>query len=65
MFYISPFQPCTLPILSDVYAKVPYPVFLMIYAIGFFVAAAIIFYAAKGLVVLMHNIRARVCKNAA
>jgi hypothetical protein len=44
MFYISPFQPCTLPVLSEVYAKVPsYPVFLVIYVLGFTLVAALIY----------------------
>ena len=43
MFYISPFQPCTLPILSEVYAKTPYPVFLIVYVLGFTLVAAIVY----------------------
>jgi uncharacterized membrane protein YwaF len=43
MFYISPFQPCTLPVLSEVYAKVPYPVFLIVYVLGFTLVAAIVY----------------------
>ena len=43
MFFISPFQACTLPILSDVYAKVPYPVFLIVYVLGFTLVAAIVY----------------------
>ena len=55
MFYISPYFDCTLPILSLVYPKVPYPVFLAIYVVGFIAAAAIIFYAAKGIVYLLRK----------
>ena len=43
MFYISPFQPCTLPILSDIYAKAPYPVFLIVYVLGFTLVAALVY----------------------
>ena len=43
MFYISPYFPCTLPVLSMIYAKVPYVVFLLIYIFGFILAGAIMF----------------------
>ena len=43
MFYISPFQPCTLPILSDIYTKVPYPVFLIAYVLGFTAVSVVIY----------------------
>ncbi|MCQ2413412.1 MAG: YwaF family protein [Clostridia bacterium] len=43
MFYISPKYPNHLPILSTVYASVPYPVFLIAYLVGFGIAAALIF----------------------
>lgn len=55
MFYISPYFDCTLPLLSLIYPKVPYPVFLAIYVVGFIAAAAIIFYTAKGIVYLLHK----------
>ncbi len=42
MFYISPKFPCTLPLLSLIYPKVPYLVFLLIYILGFCLAAFII-----------------------
>ncbi|MBQ2793259.1 MAG: YwaF family protein [Clostridia bacterium] len=65
MFYIGPKYPCSLPILSTIYPKVPYPAFFAIYAFGFIAAAAIIFYAAKGIVILAHGLRMRLSKNAA
>ena len=43
MFYISPFQNCTLPVLSEVYAKAPYPVFLIVYVLGFTLVATIVY----------------------
>ena len=43
MFFVSPYHPCTLPILSTVYEIVPYPVFLFIYLIGFSLAAAVVY----------------------
>ena len=48
MFYISPYFPCTLPILSTIYSLVPYPVFLLLYLLGFSGIAIGIFYASKG-----------------
>ena len=43
MFYIGPFIKCHLPILSDIWSKVPYIAFLLIYIFGFILAAAIMF----------------------
>ena len=43
MFYISPYFDCTLPILSGIYSKVPYLVFLLIYTIGFALAGLLVF----------------------
>lgn len=42
MFYISPFYPCTLPLLSIIYTKVPYIVFLLSYILGFILVSYII-----------------------
>ncbi len=49
MFYISPYRTCTLPLLQDIQEEVPYIIFLLIYIIGFSLAAFIIFAVAKGL----------------
>ena len=44
MFYFSPYFPCTLALLGDiVWPNVPYIVFLLIYVLGFILAAAIIY----------------------
>ena len=43
MFYISPYFDCTLPILSGIYNKVPYLIFLLIYALGFALAGLLVF----------------------
>lgn len=42
MFYVSPKFPCSLVVLDKIYAAVPYIVFLLIYIIGFCLAALII-----------------------
>lgn len=39
MFFISPYYACTLPILSLIYGKIPYLVFLFCYVVGFSAAA--------------------------
>ncbi|MCQ2772337.1 MAG: YwaF family protein [Bacilli bacterium] len=52
MFYISPFFRSSLPILHEIYPLVPYPVFLLIYLLGFTAAATIVFYSGKGIVKL-------------
>lgn len=47
MFFISPYFDCTLPVLSLIYPKVPYIVFLMIYIFGFALITFIIYYVSK------------------
>lgn len=50
MFYISLYEPCTLPLLSDfIYPYVPWPVFLIIYLVGFFVIGLIFHYIYFGI----------------
>lgn len=53
MFYISPYFPCTLPLVSLIWAAVPYPVFLLIYLIGFSIAAAVMHYGGHGIIRLV------------
>ena len=48
MFYISRHHGCTLPILSAIYPKVSFPVFLLIYLLGFVLIAGLIFGAEAG-----------------
>lgn len=50
MFFISPYYNCTLPLLSMIYPKVPYVLFLIIYIVGFTLAATIVM-----LVAMMFN----------
>jgi hypothetical protein len=45
MYFISPYHECTLPVLSLIDDRLPYPVFLMIYITGFAAAASIVYYA--------------------
>ena len=49
MFFISPFLPCTLPLLSMIYPLVPYPIFLIIYIAGFTLAALVMLAIAIGI----------------
>ena len=42
MFFISPYQPCTLPVLSIIYTLVPWIIIFMIYVFGFTLAAGIV-----------------------
>ena len=58
MFFISHRFPCTLPVLSGIYPVVPYPVFLLLYLVGFAAVAAIIFAIGKGIVALTQRCRA-------
>ena len=43
MFYISPYFECSLPVLDNIYANAPYPVFLIIYILALSLGAYIIF----------------------
>ena len=43
MFYISPKFDCTLPVLSAIYPKVPYIVFLLLYVAGYSFIGLVIF----------------------
>ncbi len=52
MFYISPYYPCVLPLLEIIYVKVPYVVFLLIYIIGFILAAFAIYMIQYGFIKL-------------
>ena len=49
MFFISPYYPCTLPVLSMIYPLVPYPAFLCIYVFGFMLCAGLVMLLMKGL----------------
>ena len=42
MFFISPYFTCTLPVLN-LFQHLPYPIFVLIYILGFILAAFIIF----------------------
>ena len=52
MFYISPYLNNDLPVLSTIYPLVPYPVYLIIYVIGFTAVAALVYAVEKGIVAL-------------
>ena len=60
MFYISPFTNNDLPILSSIYPKVPYPVYLIIYIFGFTLVAALVYSIEKGIVALVLRKKKRV-----
>ena len=47
MFFISPYETCTLPVYSLVHNAVPFPVNLAIYVLGFTAAAFIVLYMCK------------------
>ncbi len=49
MFFISPYYPCTLPILNMIYGKVPYVLFLLTYVGGFTLAGYLISLIAMGI----------------
>ena len=57
LFYISSHHTSTLPILSSIYPLVPYPVFLLIYLIGFMLAAQIIYWSILGITKLVCHIK--------
>ena len=52
MFYISPYLNNVLPVLSEIQPRVPYPIYLCIYIIGFTLVAALVYAIEKGIVAL-------------
>lgn len=50
MFFISPYFPSTLPILSIVWEKAPWPVFMLIYIIGFTLSAFLVYSIARAII---------------
>ncbi|MBP5313522.1 MAG: YwaF family protein [Eggerthellaceae bacterium] len=60
MFYISPWYPCTLPVLSIIYAAVPYPVFLCTYVFGFMVVAGFVCWLFWLLLKLCYTIKEKI-----
>ena len=44
MFYISPYVPCTILFMVEIWEVAPYPVFLAAYVLGFSLIALAIFY---------------------
>lgn len=57
MFFIGPNYPCTLVILEQIYPAVPYPVFFLIYALGFCTAAFLLYCLQKYLRALICHIK--------
>ncbi len=57
MFFISPYYPCTLAVLKFFFGKVPYPVFLMIYVVGFTLAGGVMTLLATGVKKLCELVR--------
>lgn len=49
MFFISPYHDCTLPLLSLIRPHLPYPCFLVLYIVGFSIAAALMHAVAYGI----------------
>ena len=52
MFYISPYYNNDLPVLSTLYPMLPYPVYLIVYFLGFGLAAILMYAIEKGIAVL-------------
>ena len=52
MFFISPYYNNDVPVLSALYPILPYPVYLIVYLLGFGLAASIMFGIGKGIAAL-------------
>ena len=52
MFYISPYFDCTLPVLSSVYSAVSFPIFIIIYILGFTAVAFVMYLIQTGIMAL-------------
>lgn len=63
MFYLSPYYVCHLPILNTIYTSVAYPFFLIIYIIGFVLAALIVYYIQFGFIVLARKLSIKYAKS--
>jgi hypothetical protein len=50
MFFVSPYYPGDLPILCDIHGKVPYPIYLLIYIVGFTLISMIVYTIEKMIV---------------
>lgn len=59
MFFIGPYYPNNFVVLQDIYAHVPWIVFIFIYAFGFFLASLIVMLVAILLEMLVRKIRER------
>lgn len=57
MFYVSPYFECTLPVYSLIHNSVPFPLNLIIYIVGFSVAAFVILLIAMGVKALAGKLR--------
>lgn len=55
MFFISPYFDCTLPVLNSIYDVVPYPVFLLIYLVGFAIIGVVMYLIQYGLIHLVQR----------
>lgn len=64
MFYISPYFPCTLPVLSIIYAKAHYAIFLFCYVVDFMLAASLMFGIAVAFKILEEKIQSKKFKKA-
>jgi hypothetical protein len=57
MFFISPYFDCPMPVFSIIYKSVPYPVFLLLYFVGFILGTCLIVYLVKLVVHLVVKIK--------
>lgn len=57
MFFISPYFPSTLPLISLLYPLVPYPIFLLLYIVGFALIGLLIFYICKLIFLIINKLK--------
>lgn len=55
MFFISPYFDCSLPVLSMIQPQVAYPVFLLVYILGFSFAALLVKLIFEGILILVNR----------
>ncbi len=65
LFYVSPYLPGDLPLYKDIQAKVPFPVALIIYIVGFTVVSGLILLIAMGIKAISRAIKNAKAKKAA
>ena len=64
MFFISPYYECTLPVFSNFYSILPYPIFLFLYILGMAMGSSAIFFVQEAILSICKATKSKERKNA-